>query len=1192
MKIKRLDIVGFKSFMEKTSIIFPEGISAVVGPNGCGKSNLVDAIRWVMGEQSIKQLRGRRMEDVIFSGTSGRYPLNMAEVSLTILDENGNLPEQYHQFSEIMVTRRLFRSGESEYLINKRSCRLKDIHNIFLGTGVGSRSYAVIQQGSIGSLIDADPDERRLFIEEAAGVSRYRVRRKETLQKIERASQDLVRIKDILNELNRQKRVLKRQADKAEKYKEYRREIKDLEVVLACHEYSELSRRILKDNAVLRSLKDSDLEHSTRLAKLDARIEKIRLERSVRDKAISEQKSRRLQLQRYVDKAENDILHYQEAKERLAELIQQFQDEKGKVEKRHGQIDTERLGLEQRIRSLKTEEEMIRRTIRQKEEERRALKEEMYRLIDERGKKRDELLILSTHQARYRNALEIATRNSKNISQRVKQIRQERTRLKDRIVKLEKRKARVNDHYQKLSTTTSDLNQRLKRLKERLQDKQKALHAKIKNVQILEAERQNIRSQYLAIRRMHQNYDWFKGGVKNIMKHWRPKNRDRKNPALGVIAEVVFPRSGYDKAVEAALGEMVQYIIVEDQKDGREGIEYLRSCSAGRGGFVPLNTVKHIGKTLLPNPCDEPPSILKYVRIREGYEDLVASLLGNVMVAEDLDEALKLWNANGSIHAVVTVKGDLISREGIMIGGSLDESSGILAKRREMDELEKELASLEERVAVGKSEQKEMESEGIDLESEVQQTQKACARYNKELVKVEKELYRIEEDLKHAFQYQNFMQFEDKEKEGERIDLNQEVVRCQVALSKIFGEATRCESRIDHLNSEIEKISHDLDILERETMEFKLHATAIKAEKDNAEETMRRLADFQKESKERLENLRLELERKREEETHVEKRLAETREKIVEVYDKIRSIDTAISKDETEYQELDANFNRNSELLREIQVRRNETQRKIQLLEMEVSKTRMKQEHLIGRIEERYRVRIDGYRPTDPIDPSTVKEREEKLRQLNERLARIGEVNLVAIEEYKDLEERFQFLDEQRRDLEDAIGDLNDLVRRINRNSQREFMQTVEAINQKLQEVFPKLFNGGTAHLLLTKPDRPLEGGVEFLIHPPGKKLTRMSLLSGGEKALATLSLIFAVFLIKPTAFCLFDEIDAHLDDVNLDRFNELLRDIGKRSQVIMVTHNKRTMEVADTLFGITMERNGVSKIVSVRLTDKDMSGE
>jgi len=1196
MKLKKLEINGFKSFVEKNSIEFPPGISAVVGPNGCGKSNIVDAIKWVMGEQSVKQLRGKSMEDVIFAGTNGKPALNMAEVSLTLANENGNAPEELKDFSEIMLTRRLYRSGESTYFINKQQCRLKDIHNIFMGSGMGIKSYSVIQQGNIGIITDSGPEEKRVFIEEAAGITRYKTRKKEALRKVQATNQNLLRVKDIIEEIKRQMAGLKRQARKAERYKKYQKHIKELDIGIALHYYDDYTHKIDETDGVLANLKDTDIENTSKLKKLDAEVEKIKFRRSEKNQEISNQKSRIFETQRNIDRMENDIDHFRKDAERLINECGELESAHSNLEEKNKDLTSEVAQVENQNINIHGKIETVRSTIDRERSASQNIKDRGSVLNQELETCKANLMDMVAREAQYKNIYQNATSNKESLKRRLKIIDEEEVSTNQKVERLREKKSKAQEKFDSYRKEIDDLKESLNIIKKQLEKKSKSLAEHVKRVQTLDLERSQVRSSYTTLKKMEDNFEWYKDGVRAIMK----KNRadkdgvlpggleiDDSNSILGLMADIVEPKPSYETAVEAVLGESLQYILVKDQKAGHGSIDYLQTTGEGRGGFIPVSSVKDMGFDSKVKP-DRQKRLLNHVSVKEGFEKVTEALLGHVVVTADIEEAIKIFNGNGAWQTIVTKDGDLISHQGIMVGGSKEKLSGILAKKQEIKKIKLEIKRLNQKFETARHDQKELESEVRVIESDLQKLQalKNKAEYHE--VEAEKALYKATEDLKHAQRHLEIVRLEQERVLGEESDIDEEMARYNEAVENVENQVKNAQEMVSEKLKQIAAVSSEMEAFDQKIVDLKLKLTSLTAKLENNNNTLRRLKEYHNDGIKRLEQLSRDISQKKQKRISLKQKIEEYEQMLSGRYEDMKCFEQALEKNEEDYTAIDTKLKESDSIISDIQTRRDKTVQKTRLLELEQSERHIKRENIANRLEETYHSPLSVFKSEfDNMENSTdtsIDDMKDKLFRLRKKIANIDDVNLGAIKEYEQLKDRFDFLNEQRDDLAKAIDDLHKVVKKINRITQERFIKTFDSVNDKLNEVFPRLFEGGNAKLIMTEPNNPLETGIEFMIHPPGKKLTRMSLLSGGEKALSAIALIFSIFLIKPAFFCLMDEIDASLDDTNIFRFNDLLQIIGDKSQIIMITHNKSTMEFADTLFGITMEKKGVSKIVSVNL--------
>jgi len=1185
MKLRELELSGFKSFCDKTKITFPEGVSGIVGPNGCGKSNILDALRWVMGEQSSRQLRGKSMDDVIFAGTEGRAPANMAEVSLTLVNDKASAcPEEFKNCKHIVITRRLNRKGESGYLINKKPGRLKDIQNLLLGSGIGARTYAIVQQNNVGAITEAGPDERRIFIEEAAGIMRYKYQKKEALRKMEATNQNLLRVKDIVDEVSKQMKSVQRQAKKAERFENLQNRMFYLDVSASIIRKEVIQKNIEKTKNLLNSLRNQDSQQANRLKELNQAIETIQRERLIKDNAIAEQRARRFDIQRRIDKMENDQSHGKTDLERLSKEIRDIENNQKDQEQRNIEISSEMDRVEQEQAQLSEESAEMQKLIREEEKTTRQMRDELDKLNNQLETQKGCLMDLLAQEARFKNAHKNAEQSKASLDERFQKVRSEEIQAKRRVTELTNKMNAAQETLEQLKERNSELEMAIDDLRSQLDQKRHQLSQQVKKVQNLDINRSKIKSKYQTLKKMDENHEWFKGGIKAIMARQQVDKR-----ILSLVVDVIEPFRYYEEALEVALGESLQFVIVQDTDTGCEAIDYLKTNNAGRSGFLP-------GKTLKKNSPIKWPESLKHnvkplmdcISVKTGFEETIELLLGNVLVAKDIKEGIAAWKKYPDSR-IVTQTGESISEKGVLIGGSKTE--GIIAKKQEVKQLKEQLAQIEEELIAGKMAQQNMENDLKDIEINLQQQTQLLGKQRNNEVESEKQLYRLEEDLKHAKRNLDFLSDECKRMTGEETSINEEISKSDQALIDCTKEIENTQKKITQTSTELTKHSEHMEDYQQKVVDLKLQSTTIQAQLDNFTNTLRRLRTFEKEGVER--------ERRFEEDIREKTRQISLLKKKIEEYDEylevqraeIKQLEENLSESEAEFESIAQKMKENHESVSKIKGAQEETQQKLRDLELEQSQRELKLENIDTRINERYEKDLEEIQKDfEPEREMPLVEMDKELSSCRKQVNQIGAVNMDAINEFKELEQRYEFLSREQEDLMTAMSDLNKVIRKINKITRERFVTTFNQINEKLHEVFPQLFQGGSAKLMMTEPEKPLETGVEFMVHPPGKRLTRLSLLSGGEKALSAIAFIFSIFLIKPAAFCVMDEIDAPLDEANVSRFNNLLKIIGQQSQIIMVTHNKGSMEFADILFGVTMEQKGVSKIVSVNLTNDTLN--
>ena len=1182
MKIKRLTIMGFKSFMEKVELAFTPGISAVVGPNGSGKSNIVDAIRWVLGEQSTKQLRAKSMEDVIFNGTNEFKPLGMAEVSI-LIEGDGDFPEPFKDYSELCITRRIYRSGESEYLINNLRCRLKDIQNIFMDTGLGNRAYSIIAQGEIGSILEQRPEDTRKMLEEAAGITRYRKQVEEAQRKLQLTEANLERVEDLLREVKRQKLSLKRQANKALRFKKITEEIRDLEIKLNSNLYHEL-KVLLKERATKRSsLKEQEILVSSRYSTLEAELQSLQFKRDEQERMLQSlrgeygyEKERMRQKEKELEQIEGNI-------ERYRELISRLRQEKTSLKDRIGELKEEREKIEEELRSIKRDIQSIRvridgigKEFEDQEINLRKIKE-LYEKASKDIRDREGLILSLNKDKEY-------------LSLRLKEI-------DDSLEELKKEKEGFSKERDILKDTLRGQKNAYEELKQRLDEVEKILRAKTeekerlikerdeieKEIKMIDADMNVCRARIMTLKSIIDNFEGFQKGVRNVMRSEELKSL-RDGHIKGVVAEVIQVEEGYEQAVESFLGERLQYIIVDSRDTAKEALEFLRKGSRGRGSFILLDEgdMSRAPEDPIQNGLRP---LKEHVKTPSHFNRVIERLLSNTVIVKDLDEALSLWEKNGKDKNFVTIDGDLITKDGVISGGRMPKSSqGILLRRREM-------RTLEDRVKELTDKRKRLEQNRIKLDSKIKDNREDIERYEdrkdqirEEMRKIDRRLFSISNEMEKIHNLQERISSEISRKKLEIDSLktklsekDAEIERCMAHKDEEYKVLDEKRSMLDMAEEGYKRVKREMD---RAQMELKLRIEkerGLKRERDRIlrflEDSMERVDEIDSEIIETEESIREAAQRKDELESEIE--LSSFR---------VRKKESELRELESKRNEILSQIRERENRLRELRSQIEEIRERLHKSELEESELSLKMENLCSNVQELYGVDLravyEKYLDSE-FSETALRETIQLKRQERDRL---GEVNLSALKDYEEVKKRYDFIQSQREDLIDSIEKLKQAIRKINRVSLERFMDTFKRVDLKMREIFPILFDGGHAALRLTQEDDPLHSGVIVEVRPPGKRLSHMGLLSGGEKALVALALLFSLYLIKPTPFCILDEVDAPLDESNIERFNRLLKEIKRHSQVLLVTHNRRSMELVDRLYGVAMEKKGVSKIVSVNL--------
>src|SRR5262245_32829337 len=1191
MRIKQIELTGFKSFKDRTVLELPPGVTAIVGPNGCGKSNVVDAIRWVLGEQSPKHLRGGAMEDVVFAGNAEHGPLGLAEVSLLLerTEEDlaraaetaddvpvgpDSLPSALAHAGEVLVTRRYFRSGDSEYLINKAPCRLKDITELFLGTGVGTRAYAIIEQGRVEQIVNAKPEDLRLFLEEAAGITRFRSRKLAAERKMERTRDNLVRVNDVLRELERQMGSLQRQARRAEEYHRIKGALRDLDLrVMAARRRAWSAEVTATGDEVARLRQDDD--------RLQAQLSTSR-------EASDEARRRRHEREASLRAVESELTEQRVAATESGARAEALEARRRELGTRAAEAEREATVLERRLAEVADElsacdVELARLAGEQTEAEGARAREEaeLERLgaagtpLEEAVEHaKDAVVDAVAEELRLRNLAEAVQRRRAELDGQRRQLDEERqalgTRLEEvarereeqrrRMEGLEAERAGLEAERAALlaqSTTLTEEEGRQTGVCTGARDRVTQLRSRVESLRALEAR--SARS-----------------------TRWLASLLARDPEAATLLAGVLRVPAGLERAVAAVLGSRLGQIVLPDTSAALGAVRWLRETQAGSATVIPHDPER---RATVIVPAGRP--LVDQVDGRPVDWALAEALLGQVLRADDLEEALRIWREAPHPLTVVTLAGEAIDALGAVTGGSeppLEET--LLARARELREL---AAATREAEAVVETEQHsldEIRARAADVArmlaqgaERLQALQLERLAGEKDRERLEAERARIAADLEVSALEASGLAGTDGQLAGELIALDGSLAEASAGLEERRAALGRSQAALADWRQ------RHAEAEQRRTAAA-VRAVAAAERRRGAEGERARLEAGRVDLAGRVESaLRAATEAMQgaascaEEATTAAATRAAADERAATLGQDRERLSAEVAAAEEELSADDRVQREVSEQLEVVRARRGE-------LDVVLAERRVALEQLLERLAERYDLGPEALDDVPPDAPQPSEEDAAHAEELRVRLVRLGDVNPGALAELEEIRGRHEFLAAQRADLERSLEDLRQTIGKLARTSRRRFEDTFEAANARLAEVFPKLFPGGTAELRTTEPEEGAEPGIEIAAQLPGKKLQSLSLLSGGEKALTATALVFSLFLIRPTPFCLLDEVDAPLDEANIGRFNALVTEIAQRSQFVLITHNRRTMEVANTLYGITMEQAGVSKVVSVRLSE------
>ena len=1184
MYLKSIEVHGFKSFANKITFKFHNGITAIVGPNGSGKSNVADAVRWVLGEQRIKQLRGASMQDVIFSGTELRKPLGYAYVAITLDNSDHQLAIDY---DEVTVSRRLYRSGESEYMLNGAVCRLKDVNELFYDTGIGKEGYSIIGQGQIDRILSGKPEERRELFDEAAGIVKFKRRKYAAQKKLEDEKQNLVRVNDILSELEHQIGPLEKQSEKAKIYLKKKEELKTLDVNVFLLENVRVREQLDDVDGKLK-IAGGDLEDTTRryeqikeeYEQVAARIGELEQEIEAARATLTDTGVMRSKLEGEINVLKEQIRSAEGNEEHLHTRIQSIQ-----------KLLDERTVEKEAILADKKETDDRLAQMEKERAEARALLEETQRRIEElngsieSGKNTiidalNNRATIKSKIGRYDTMLEQVNIRKAELNSRLLRVKSDEAEQAENIKKLEEAFEAVNVVIRELNEKQETMEERLTAIREELSGKDQ----KLRDTQVLYHQE---KSKLEALANLTERYEGYGGSVKAVMEQ-----KGSEKGIIGVVADIIQAEAKYETAIETALGGNIQNIVTEDEDTAKRMIGYLKKTRAGRATFLPLTSIEHPQEFKNPEALQEKGVIGLadgLVKIEKRYRNVAKAMLGRIMVVDNVDNAVRIARKFDYGIRMVTLEGELLVPGGAISGGAFKNNSNLLGRRREMEELERKV--------------KQYVIDIDKLLNEIEETKQRRNKMRLELEDIKGQLQRkfIEQNTARL----NVMQARDRKSEteegfgelkAEEQDIAQQIQEIRTGKDEIARELEDSEN----LEKEAEaQIAAFQSCLEAKRDEESGQAARV-SEWDVEVEKMRQSADFQNQNLERVEG---EIARHTAELAEVQEGLHMGREEVERKKSNILEIEKTIAASYTAQTDADRKLKEDTAAREELAGRqknffdtREELSQRMSALDKEVYRLESQKERLQESIESQINYMWDEYEIT-LSDAESLKDEnmndlpamKKEITALKDGIRRLGDVNVNAIEDYKNLMERYTFLKTQHDDLVEAEKTLLGIIEELDTSMRRQFREKFAEINREFDKVFKELFGGGKGTLELIEDEDILEAGIRIIAQPPGKKLVNMMQMSGGEKSLTAICLLFAIQNLKPSPFCLLDEIEAALDENNVGRFAKYLHKLTKNTQFIVITHRRGTMEKADRLYGITMQEKGVSTLVSVNLIDKDL---
>ena len=1197
MRIKRLDIVGFKSFADKAVIRFDDPITGVVGPNGCGKSNVVDAIRWCMGEQSAKHLRGKAMEDVIFSGSDRRGPLGYCEVSLTF-ENDGRLPVEYLQFSEVTITRRLFRDGTSEYYLNKTPCRLRDITEFFMGTGIGTRAYSIIEQGRVGMIVSSKPEERRFLIEEAAGITKYKLRRKAAEKKLELTRQNLLRVSDVVAEQERQLASLKRQADKAERYKRYRAELRDIELWGYSQRWLGLiSESRVYEDLVAAAATELAAAESSRLA-IEAEMAAGRLELATEEQNLQQAQEELYALDNEVKLGEAENEHARKEETRLLAQAQKLRGEQEALYTRAAVAAEHQQRTTAELQELQSDDAGQDDRAAEIEGLLKAQKDQLGQLTRVTDHTKSEIARQNAEIARTEAGERSHARQIEDLGVRVSRAEEEHKRLTVRKEDLDEEIYAQEKSLGGLQEAKLDLLRNREAAEERVKDLKLLVSRLDKEVDHLKGELHKKRARLHSLSELAARHEGFSLGSRLLLQRAEKEHPEKKDEPR-TVADLLIAPAELEVALDAVLGDRLGALLVQSQEEAVAAIGFLRQRGEGKATMVPHDARPTRPGDRPPRPDEEATALgvrgrlLDLVQSKPGFGGVLDALLGPVLVLDTLEHALAYYRTaseDGSLppsSILATLDGVVLDGHGTMSGGaSKGQGASVLAYKREIRELTAQVQEVEQRfkeqdeqLAVSRKEQQLLGQTMEELSRAGHKGEMQMLSLDKDLIKAREELHRITHRLE-------VLGREREELVQRREELERETEESRLILRTARDMLETLEEQLETQSRSQIQLMDAVEGQAQRLTQLKVQAAAYKEKMNAHKQTLARLLAEEQERTVHIERLG-------QEERESYKRAAQLG---TEVHSRGSSLQDRAQRRTTlaetlqvmrnGYEQKKNQVSERESALRERRDRESKQNKQALALKSRLGELQLSRRQIEEAVLEKHRVGVGDVVHDYHLRPQVQKTDEQRAAELRELIDRMGEINLTAIEEYNELQKRHGFLIAQKTDLETALDQLEQAIVLINKTSRQRFREVFDLINAKFQELFPRCFLGGQAHLKLTGSDDILEAGVEIFAQPPGKKNQTVELLSGGEKAMTAVALIFAIFLIKPSPFCLLDEVDAPLDEANVGRFNDLIRSMTDRSQFIVITHNKRTMQIVDRLYGVTMQEPGVSRVVSVNLNE------
>ena len=1181
MYLKRLELQGFKSFADKTVLELMPGLTTVIGPNGSGKSNISDAIRWVLGEQSMKSLRGTKSEDIIFAGTQNRKSLGFAEASLVFDNSDEKLPIEY---SEVTVTRKIYRSGESGYYINKTPCRLKDILELFMDTGIGKDGYSIIGQGKIDDILSNKSEDRRHIFEEAAGIVKYRARKEASEKKLEHTKLNLLRVDDIVTEIEGSIGPLKEQSEKAKKYLDYRENLKNIEVGLFLHNIEENKNNLSKIEEDEKILKENYEDELTKQNKFQIQKDDLKSDIDNITNQIEEMQKLGFESTNKIEKINSDIKVNEERISNNEINYKRFEEDINETKNKIEELKEEQKTKENKKENLYKNKEKFETELKEKQEELEKISSKLSEKeieIEEKKKK-----VEANIDLKYENQNVISTQNAtfEEVEKREKTLKNEvQTTISEldssRITKgeIEKEFSEIESKRNKAQEKLNNINEKRAESTQKIKEYEDEINKISYNIRMKD-------SRLKFLQETEKEKEGYTKSVKNLLLDC-DKNKELSKGVCGVLANIVSTEKEYETAIEMCLGGSLQNIVTETESEAKKLVEHLRKNNMGRASFLPITSVK--GRKIDKYDSKHINGIIgvasDLVKYDKKYEGIILSLLGRTIIVDNMDNGVELAKKNRYSFRIVTLKGDVINPSGSITGGSvMQKTVNILGRSREIESIQKEINVLNKKLENIQKEKEDYLSdiedvleEASSLEQNMQEIDITYATEKQKMVSIEENVERLENRLARLKQEQESIINKKQELNAIKEEAKEQIEK----LSKENEELNKVIEEFANLNKDNQKYIDDLNF---DITNLKISVSSFEESEMSIKEMTERIEEDIKNNEESIRNKQEQLSNIKNDNEQLMNNINELKNKITQIKEDVENSGNKVEKLKEERiksnEKLEKTEKEIESLFKTIEGL------KEQIVKIDVKKTKTAQdiEDIINKMWEEYELTPNSCENYEK--PANVAQTQKRVKEIREEIKKLGSINVDSIEEYKQLKERYDFMCEQRLDLEDAIAKLKKIINEMTQVMKEQFSEKFKIINKNFNEVFKELFGGGKAELILTDEQNILECGIEIQAQPTGKKLQNLSLLSGGERALTAIALLFAILKINPSPFCVLDEIEAALDDVNVFRYADYLKKFTKETQFLVITHRKGTMEAADTVYGVTMEENGISKLLSMKL--------